>query len=182
MTDPIRIHTAGGDFSDGGRDAFKRMMTSLESSPSPRLLLHAHGGLVSRAQGDDLADFLDSPFGYGPLIRDGWTTAYLIWESSVREAIRNNQDELANQPLLVRYVLRLAAWILGDATLVARGPELGLQEAIRRLDLPVAPDLSSVGEDREKAPWVESLSDDQLLGTRLAEQLRADTELRKLHA
>lgn len=181
-TGPILIHTANGRFADDGRAQFDRLVAALEAADEPRLLVHVHGGLVSKAKGDEIASDLDKACAYGPLHAEGWTTAYFIWESSVREAIRNNQDELASQPLLLRYILALAAWIMGDGKLLQADTDEALRLAMEYLDRTDPPDLGPIGDDLDKAQGVDALAEDQLLDTRLAERLRADPELRRLHA
>lgn len=183
-TGPIIIHTENGDFAGDGRQHYDRLVDALGASDAPRLLIHVHGGLVSEAAGRMAAERLDSIQGYAMLKNDGWTTAYFLWESSVREAVLNNQAELAKQPLLVRYILKLAAWIEG-AVSVAEETDDPLAAVQRALDGPPPPPevLSArMGQaEYDLLDVAESLADDQLLATSLADQLRNDVTLRKLH-
>lgn len=183
-TGPIMIHTENGDFSGDGREHHDRLIAALKASSAPKLLIHVHGGLVSEAAGRAAAERLDSIQGYAMLKNDGWTTAYFLWESSVREAVLNNQAELAKQPLLIRYVLKLAAWIEG-AVSIEGDPEDPLAAVQRALQgAPPAEDVlrARMGQaEYDLLDVAEALADDQLLTTNLADQLRDDAALRELH-
>jgi len=183
MQTTTKIHTEDGQFAGDGRDQFEALLSRLEGQAQPKLLLHVHGGLVSAQAGEQIAERLEHDW-FGALKTEGWETAYVIWESSVRETVQNDRDDLAKEPLLVRYILMLAAWIEDQLTPGPYARPKDLEAAKRRLDGPG--DLNrvkqSVGGDFDKALICEALADDQLLDTKLAAQLSGDTLLRTLHA
>lgn len=178
-----KIHTEDGHFAGDGRDQLDALLSRLEAQAQPKLLLHVHGGLVSAQDGEQIAERLEHDW-FGALKKEGWETAYLIWESSVRETVENYRDDLAKEPLLVRYILKLAAWIEDRLTPGPYARSNDLEAAKQLLDRPG--DLTrvkeSVGADFEKAAICEALADDQLLDTKLAAQVTAAPLLRKLHA
>ncbi|WP_428152347.1 hypothetical protein [Brevundimonas sp.] len=181
------LHTRDGRFVDNGVE-LAAVLERLDADPTPRLLLHVHGGLVSYPKALEIADRLDGMVpgkaNYTPLKNAGWQTSYLAWESSVAESIGNNHDELSRNPLLVRYILRLAAWIerRGWETLAVEEEDLAAVR--RRLDEPPPPAGAlyiAIGPDASKVEEAEALDTDQLLDTDLGRQILNDPGIERFH-
>jgi len=86
---------------EGLRD-FGNFFQNLASQPERGpLVLHFHGGLVSREHGLKIAKNLTSSC-YGPA---GAQSVFFVWESHPLETIRNNLGEIAGEPLF-RLILK----------------------------------------------------------------------------
>jgi hypothetical protein len=117
------IHSRGGriggraDTSAADTDA---MVEALRRDGRRHLIIHFHGGLVSKENGLKIAENL-FPI-YSPSIKTGGYPIFFVWESGAWETIRNNITELADEPVfkqLLRKVLEYAfekvGGRLGDA-------------------------------------------------------------------
>ncbi len=74
------------------------LVATLQQQSAPRLILHAHGGLVDRASALNSAEGIDGTFSQ----LSGWERAYLIWNTSFWDAVKPGlraceRDHLARQ-------------------------------------------------------------------------------------
>lgn len=121
------IHSRGGRI--GGRADTKAtdvdaIVAALRVDPRRHLVVHFHGGLVSKASGLDIADRLSGD--YSPSATVGAYPVFYVWESGAWETIRNNFTELADEPVfkqLLRKALQYALEKLGGS--VAAGAGIG---------------------------------------------------------
>jgi hypothetical protein len=109
------IHSRGGQIGPGTETTpadVDAIVKALGADPRSHLILHFHGGLVSKAVGTRIADDL------APLYQHGGYPVFYVWESGFMEAIRNNLKELAGEPVfkqLVRKLLQYALEHLGGS-------------------------------------------------------------------
>lgn len=107
------IHSRAGrigaraDTSAGDLDA---IVAKLRSDPRKHLVIHFHGGLVSKQTGLELARRLlpvytaDGTQGGYPL--------FFVWESGAWETIRNNFTELADEPVFKQLLRKVVQYAL----------------------------------------------------------------------
>jgi hypothetical protein len=113
----------------------------LAQDPRQHLVLHFHGGLVSKDAGLAIAEKLEEV--YSPSADSGGYPVFFIWESGAWETIRNNLTELADEPVfkeLLRKILQYALERLGgfDASDLGRsatGAAFGSEELAARQEL-----------------------------------------------
>jgi hypothetical protein len=179
------LRTSDGKLDPGSEATLSDLFARLGRASAPRLMLFAHGGLVRQSDAEETAGFLDGPFGYGTLKDEGWETAYLIWRSSVAETVEINREELARDPLFVRIVLRVAAWVerrVGltklDRAMFASGDIEAVMAVLDELPEKdagqVEVDLAGRGDELRKARNAEGLSEEHLLDSDLADELLSD--------
>ena len=91
------IHCRGGALGQGDLTTLQdvdNIVSALKATASPRhLILHFHGGLVSREEGFGIAKTLL------PIYQPGGYPLFYIWEAGAWEIIRNNITELADEPV-----------------------------------------------------------------------------------
>jgi hypothetical protein len=111
------IHSRAGriggraDTSPGDIDS---IVEALRQDARRHLILHFHGGLVSKEAGLAIADRLWTLYS-APTGKGGYPV-FFVWESGAWETIRNNLTELADEPVfkqLLRKVLQYALEQLG---------------------------------------------------------------------
>ena len=121
------IHSRGGRIggrADTGATGVDAIVAALHADPRRHLVIHFHGGLVSKASGLDIADRLFAD--YSPSASEGAYPVFYVWESGAWETIRNNFTELADEPVfkqLLRKALQYALEKLGGS--VAAGAGVG---------------------------------------------------------
>lgn len=110
------IHSRGGRI--GGRadtkpDHVDAMIAALAEDPRHHLVIHFHGGLVSKEAGLGIAKRLlvDRPV-YSPSAQEGGYPVFYVWESSAWETIRNNFTELAGEPVFKQLLRKLVQYAL----------------------------------------------------------------------
>lgn len=119
------IHSRGGRI--GGRADTKAtdvdaIVAALCADPRRHLVIHFHGGLVSKASGLDIAGRLFDD--YSPSATAGAYPVFYVWESGAWETIRNNFTELADEPVfkqLLRKALQYALEKLGGSAAAGVG-------------------------------------------------------------
>jgi hypothetical protein len=120
------IHSRGGkiggavDHAPADLDA---IVTAIRDSQAKRLIIHFHGGLVSKASGMEIAERLLPHYSVGgyPL--------FFVWESGALETVRNNLADISKEPIfreLVRKVLEYALGKVGvqDGARSVSGPQV----------------------------------------------------------
>lgn len=110
------IHSRGGRI--GGRaDTMPAdvdtIVAALAADPRRHLVLHFHGGLVSKEDGLAIAHKLlvDHPV-YAPSPAEGGWPVFYVWESGAWETIRNNLTELADEPVFRQLLRKLVQYAL----------------------------------------------------------------------
>lgn len=86
------------------------IVTSLRADPRRHLVLHFHGGLVSKESGLAIADKLMHE--YAPTPQQGGYPVFFVWESGAWETIRNNLTELADEPVFKQVLRKLVQYAL----------------------------------------------------------------------
>jgi len=109
------ISTGGDGRLDGmtAADVERMVAAALQAD---RLVLHFHGGLVSRAKGEEVARLLTPVYqaaGAYPL--------FFVWQSGAVEIIRHNLGEIAREELFERLLRRVLSWAVGKVRDVEGG-------------------------------------------------------------
>lgn len=111
-----------GALVDGARDAVDAIFRELEGAP--KVVLHFHGGLVSRASGEETARRQDKVYRQA-----GAVPVFFIWQSDLIRTVQENLSEIAGEDLfksVLKWVLKYAVGKINEADgLGGRG--LGLQ-------------------------------------------------------
>jgi hypothetical protein len=98
-----------------------------------RLIIHFHGGLVSKEGGMTIAETLY------PVYQSGGYSLFFVWESGAWEAIRNNAADILKEPIfrnLVRKVLEYALGKVGfeESARSVTGTQVSPSEVKDRVD------------------------------------------------
>lgn len=110
------IHSRAGRI--GGRaDTTPRdidaIVEALRSDARRHLVIHFHGGLVSKEEGLSIAErLLNEAKVYSPTPSTGGYPVFFIWESGAWETIRNNLTELADEPVFRQLLRKLVQYAL----------------------------------------------------------------------
>jgi pimeloyl-ACP methyl ester carboxylesterase len=102
------IHSTGDGVLVSTPDELDALFLSL--SKAERIVVHIHGGLVSKQRGLDGAARLTKS--YAPAA----SPVFLVWESGVSEAIRNNLSDIFNEKIFGEIVSRVLKWAVGKIT------------------------------------------------------------------
>lgn len=106
------IHSRNGCLggqAGSSTEELDQMVAALAADPRRHLVLHFHGGLVSRENAVEIAQNLHGT--YSPAADAGGFPLFFAWQSGAWETIRNNLNELADEPVfhsLLAKVLRHA--------------------------------------------------------------------------
>ena len=92
-----------GDSTDHGPVDIDAMFTAIRASGAKRLVVHFHGGLVSKIDGLDIASRLMDV--YSPPGTNNCYPVFFVWESGAMETVRNNLADIAKEPIF-RQLLR----------------------------------------------------------------------------
>lgn len=152
--------TANGKFTRRGRAELDALFSRLAAQEEPRLLLHVHGGLVDQPTARSNAVRLDGADAYGPLLDAGWETTYLIWQTGVFEALRNNLGELADDKLFNRLVQRLLKWV-GERVLDSSSSRGEITDGEVREEMAVPGEPFSDRATRDPAEIERKLTEDE---------------------
>jgi hypothetical protein len=119
------IHSRGGRI--GGRadtqpSDVDAIVDHFAADTRGHLVIHFHGGLVSKAAGLALACRLlvDTPV-YAPSATTGGWPVFYVWESGAWETIRNNLTELADEPVFKQLLRKLVQYTIEEVG----GQEIG---------------------------------------------------------
>jgi predicted alpha/beta hydrolase family esterase len=112
------VHSRGGriggraDTYPGDVDA---IVQAVKADPRRHLVLHFHGGLVSKEAGLAIVQRLlvDRPV-YSPSAHEGGWPVFYVWESGAWETIRNNLTELADEPVFKQLLRKLMQYALEE--------------------------------------------------------------------
>jgi hypothetical protein len=107
------IHSRGGRIggrADTAPADVDALIAALGADERRHLVLHFHGGLVSRDAGLEIAGRLMDDYSPGP--QQGGYPVFYVWESGAWETIRNNLTELAGEPVFRQLLRKLAQYAL----------------------------------------------------------------------
>lgn len=107
------IHSRAGRIggrADTSPDDIDAIVGALTNDPRKHLVLHFHGGLVSKEAGLATATKL-FPI-YSPSPSSGGYPIFFVWESGAWETIRNNLAELADEPVFKQLLRKLLQYSL----------------------------------------------------------------------
>ena len=96
---------AGGDHGPADVDA---IIESLKASGKKRLVIHFHGGLISKPTALGIAETLM------PVYSTGAYPLFFVWESGPWETMRNNVADIAREPIFQELVRKLIQFALGQ--------------------------------------------------------------------
>lgn len=119
MSNPLHtIHSRAGRIggrADTSPSHVDRIVTALAADGRKHLVLHFHGGLVSKEAGMATAKRLleENPV-YSPTPASGGYPVFYVWESGVWETIRNNLTELAGEPVFRQLLRKLVQYALEE--------------------------------------------------------------------
>lgn len=147
------IHSRGGAFGEGTDTSAQDIAAAADAALSHKdghLILHFHGGLVSKATGMALAERLL------PQYKDAGHPVFFVWESGFFETLRNNFAELGDEPVvkeLLRKVLEHALKRLGSVSgarsiAPAAVDARKVQEAVERFWAAPSPDTVPYRDER----------------------------------
>lgn len=103
------IHSRNGRIgpgTDSTPESLDNLMTELAADPRSHLVIHFHGGLVSKAAGLAGAQRLSSEYGSAAL------PLFYVWESGFFETLRNNLWELHEEPVFKQLARKLLEYAL----------------------------------------------------------------------
>ncbi len=89
------------------------IVAQLKADPRRHLVIHFHGGLVSKAAGMAIARKLQEV--YSPTPDTGGYPLFFVWESGAWETVRNNITELADEPVFGQLLRKLTQYALERA-------------------------------------------------------------------
>lgn len=107
------IHSRGGRIGGGCDTAstdIDAIIDAVRNDSRKHLVLHFHGGLVSKTAGFAIADKL-LPV-YSPSTQLGGYPVFFVWESGAWETIRNNLTELADEPVFAQLLRKVLQYTL----------------------------------------------------------------------
>ncbi len=106
-----------GRFDDTDRNQLDALFERAAKATSESVVIHFHGGLVSKSHGLDIAHRLGATY-----TAAGAYPAFVIWESGLREVIRNSLPEILQESvftLLFSYLRHAVQQRLGPAAAAA---------------------------------------------------------------
>ena len=103
------IHCRNGRIGEGTDTTpanIDAMVSAAQNDGRGHLVLHFHGGLVSKTAGLDIAQRLTGEY------KNGGYPVFYVWESGFLETIRNNLGELAGEPVFKQLIRKLLQYAL----------------------------------------------------------------------
>ncbi|MBX7134720.1 MAG: hypothetical protein K1X67_18795 [Fimbriimonadaceae bacterium] len=89
------------------------IVEGLQRDSRKHLVIHFHGGLVSKEEGLAIAQrLLNEARVYSPSPTTGGHAVFYVWESGAWETIRNNLTELADEPVFKQLLRKLVQYTL----------------------------------------------------------------------
>lgn len=169
---------------DAARQALRDAIAAIHARPaSEPLVVHFHGGLVSKKSATALAE------GLGPVYRGaGACPFFFVWNSHVHTTLFHSLDEIGAEPAFKRILAKVAQWVAsklaGDVLPDdAKSPTL---DALEEKDLPASrEDLAAYLDLRGRALADAAITPTSLTGIQqlqIQKDLDADPELRTLSA
>jgi hypothetical protein len=156
-------------------DDVRALIRSAVASHKP-LLIHIHGGLVSKENAIASADRLSkAEYGQGNV-----APIFIVWETSIPETLRN-LPEILNKPLFERMLLRLTKFLAGKVADAVPGAKAAMGGGPEPSRAEVEAELSKRAQDEVPFPQLDTADDvtdmDVTDSQRLTQALTADTEL-----
>jgi len=195
------IHSRNGKIglgTDTNPEDLDALVTAAAQHPSRHLILHFHGGLVSKADGTANAATMIEAY------KDAGYPVFFVWESSWWEAIRNNLAELRDEPAVQGLERKIIFWVIkklgmpmlpgadAPALLDLAGADIVVRAEMAKAELDtdeVEADLAADPDFRRSLATLPGLSDSDhaelgvnmliaerrtAVGTILSEQLKGD--------
>jgi len=97
-----------GQFRETTAADLSALFDAVNSTSQKHILVHLHGGLVSRSAASGAADGLIKPY-----IDGGTYPVFFFWNSGALSVLANNLDEVAKEPVFWRLMRRLAQLLAG---------------------------------------------------------------------
>ena len=129
------LDVANGEFHGTSADDLQNLFKEVEKGKSrDHLVVHFHGGLVSRNSAESTAETLLPDY-----IESGAYPIFFFWNSGALQVLATNLHEVAKEPVFQRLLRRLAQLLVGKLTdpTGMRGPQIEI-ESIK--DIPVEPE------------------------------------------
>ncbi|MEP7305620.1 MAG: hypothetical protein ABJA98_08895 [Acidobacteriota bacterium] len=143
------LDLAGGKFNLTTSADLGRLFEAVERSPlKDSLVVHFHGGLVSRAQGEKAAE------GLMPYYESGAAyPVFFLWRSDLQSTFAQNLNQIAREPVFKRLVKRLIQLALGKLVPYLGGRAGGVLELPDENEMPDDLEgLAAYAAAREPAP------------------------------
>jgi hypothetical protein len=103
----LYVHTGKDGILEGtSEDDVRAIFANLESTP--KIVLHIHGGLVSKETAMDKAERLAPAYQAA-----GVRPVFLVWESGFLETISNNLHEINGEKIYSLIVKRVLKFVVG---------------------------------------------------------------------
>lgn len=115
------IHSRNGQIGvnvDHSAKDIDEIIRTIQESNSDRLIIHFHGGLVSKKSALETAERLN------PIYSEGGYPLFFVWESGAWETVRNNLADISKEPIFQELVRKVLEFVLG---------KLGIQEGVRSI-------------------------------------------------
>ncbi len=161
-----------GRFSQTTAEDLDTLFQKLDAHPQKNIVVHFHGGLVSRDGAHETGSVLLGTY------RDaGAYPVFFVWNTDLLKAVGSNLDEIAKEKAFRRLVLRAGQMVLGKLgeSLLPRGARsTGTLDAPSLKDLPREDDLEEL--ERELDAREAALSPDRAALDELTPQQEAHVE------
>jgi len=105
------IHSRGGKLdqnTDHQPTDIDAIIQAVKNSGKQRLIIHFHGGLVSKGDGLAIAERLI------PVYEPGGYPLFFVWESGIWETVRNNLGDISREPIFRQLVRKVLEYVLGS--------------------------------------------------------------------
>jgi hypothetical protein len=97
------------DLANGaGSAGIEREFKFLKTAPFPSVTIYFHGGLVDLASGESHASMLNTFFA-----ADQSSPVFLIWETGIKEVVKQNLPAIFNEAIFQRILRRVAQFVKG---------------------------------------------------------------------
>lgn len=115
------LKTLDGKLDEEDAAQLAALMTALQQ-PSPQLLLHVHGGLVTEKNGVGIATRLGGavPDGFG--LGQNWQQTFIVWRTGAFETIQANWMDLFENDRLYKTLLRKLIEFAARKVILPAGP------------------------------------------------------------
>lgn len=131
-----------GKFAETTTADLDTLFQKLDAHPQKNIVVHFHGGLVSRASAHESANVLLDVYG-----KAGAYPVFFVWNTDLLHAVGSNLDEIVKEKAFRRLVLRAGQLVLGKLgeSLLPRGARsTGTLDAPSLKTLPREDDLEAL--------------------------------------
>lgn len=170
-----RFVTERGAFEDGQKELVDALLARLAAADQPRLVLFVHGGLVSRKNGEAGAEEFARKI--TDLVAEGWEVAAPIWQSGLSETIRQQWQELEQEPRFLGITSHAEKWAERREAMLSEGAALTALSDAWLINPALLAIMETAATVEEQMLMIDSLPDEVLLEDELAQDILADEEL-----